>query len=138
MDAGRLLPLALLVGMGGAVAYLAGAMGLNRTRRLRRVGVPVQALVRYRPADAGDRTGAGRPLLQFVTVDDAVMEVSSPVPAGRAQPLADGGQVWISYDPAAPREIAVRGRERVWLDGAFIVLGAVAVFLSLALFLLAV
>ncbi|MFF3599557.1 DUF3592 domain-containing protein [Kitasatospora indigofera] len=135
MDIGRLMPLALSVGTGGAVAYLAGAVGLSRTRRFRQVGVPVRAMVKSRPADAGDPTGGARPLLQFVTLDDAVMEVFSPVPASRAQPLVDGGRVWVSYDPADPREVAVRGRERVWLDAAFIVLGAAAVLLSLGLFL---
>lgn len=138
MDVALLAPLAMLTGVGGLVAYLAGAVGLRDTRRLRRVGVPVQALIRYRSAAAGDLTGSARPLLQFTTMDDAVMEVFSPVPAGRSQPLPDGGQVWISYDPADPREVAVRGRERAWLDLVFLALGAAAVLGAVVLLLLAV
>ncbi|MEV4613225.1 DUF3592 domain-containing protein [Kitasatospora sp. NPDC049258] len=138
MDLALLAPLALFLGIGGLVAHLAGAVGLRDTRRLRRVGVPVRALVRYRAAGPDDRTGSPRPLLQFTTADDAVVEVFSPVPAARSQPLPDGGQVWISYDPADPRQVAVRGRERAWLDVVFLALGGGTLIASLTLFLLAV
>ncbi|MEU9130791.1 DUF3592 domain-containing protein [Kitasatospora sp. NPDC048540] len=138
MDAALLAPLAVFAAIGGLTAYLAGAVGLRDTRRLRRVGIPVQALVKYRSTQAGDLAGAARPLLQFVTADETVMEVFSPVPAGRSQPLTDGGQVWISYDPADPRQVVVRGRERAWLDLSFVALGAAVLLGALVLFLLAV
>lgn len=137
MNTALLAPLAVFAGIGGLTAYLAGAVGLRDSRRLRRVGVPVQALVRYRSLEAGDLTGSPRPLLQFTTLDDAVMEVFSPVPAARSQPLADGTLVWISYDPADPRQVAVRGRERGRLDVAFLALGSGALIGALILVLLA-
>lgn len=118
---------------GGVVAYLAGAFGLRELRRLRRVGVSAWALVKCRPARPDDLAGAVRPLLQFATKDGLVMEVFSPVCSSRSQPLVDGGRVLIAYDPVDPRQIIVRGRERVGLEYAFLALGAVAVLTGLTL-----
>jgi len=137
MGVAAFLPLALFTGLGGLIAYLAGAVGLAEIRRLGRVGVPVEALVKRRPADEGDTAGASRPLLQFLTEEGRVMEVFSPVPPARLEPLADGSRVWVTYDPADPRRLMVRGRERRWLEYAFLGLGAVVVLGAFVLFALA-
>ncbi|WP_035802890.1 DUF3592 domain-containing protein [Kitasatospora mediocidica] len=128
---------AVWAAVGGAVAYLAGVTGLAETRRLRRDGIPVQALVRQRPTDRSESTGASRPLLQFATRDGLVMEVFSPVCSSRAHPLVDGRHVLVRYDPADPRQVLVQGRERRGVEYAFIALGAGVVLTALVLVLLA-
>ncbi|MDH6128784.1 DUF3592 domain-containing protein [Kitasatospora sp. GP82] len=115
--------LALFAGLGGAVAVLAGRAGLREIRRLRQVGLPAQALIRYRTLDEEDRAGSPRPLLQFTTEDGRVVEVFSPVPPSRTHRLIDGGQVSITYDPDDPGQVLVDGRERRWLEYAFLAFG---------------
>ncbi|WP_051941174.1 DUF3592 domain-containing protein [Phaeacidiphilus oryzae] len=123
--------LGLFLGIGGAVAYLAGVQGLREAQRLLRVGVPARALVK---TAAG--AGGVRPLLQFTTREGAVLEVYSPVPPSRARPLADGQEVDLAYDPLDPRQVVVRGRARLGLEYAFLALGGAAVLGALALFAL--
>ncbi|KJK59281.1 DUF3592 domain-containing protein [Saccharothrix sp. ST-888] len=125
--------LALFAGLGGLVACLAGRAGLREIRRLRRVGLPAQALVRYRMLGEEDRAGSPRPLLQFTTVDGRVAEVFSPVPSSRSRRLVDGGQVWITYDPADPGQVLVDGRERRWLEYAFLASGSAITLTALTL-----
>ncbi|MDH6580555.1 DUF3592 domain-containing protein [Kitasatospora sp. MAP5-34] len=137
MGVTMLLPVALFGLLGGAVAYLAGAAGLRESRRLRSLGVPVQALVRYRAPDPGDRTAAARPLLQFVTANGRVMEVFSPVPSTRAHTLVDGRRIPLRYDPADPRQVQVPGRERLGLEYAFLALGVAAALVALVVAVLA-
>ncbi|GAB2718694.1 DUF3592 domain-containing protein [Kitasatospora kifunensis] len=127
-----LLALNLLV--GGALAYLAGVVGLAQTRRLRRVGVSTSALVTRRASE----DGPGRPLLQFATRDGLVLEVFSPVGASRAQPLTAGREVLVRYDPADPRQVVVQGRERTAIEYGFMVAGAVIVLTALTLAALAI
>ncbi|MFE6055805.1 DUF3592 domain-containing protein [Kitasatospora sp. NPDC056446] len=119
--------------LGGVVAYLAGAVGLRDLRRLRRVGVPVAALVRDRVRTPEDRALPPRPLLQFETEDGRVIEVFSPVPSTARHPLPDGGYVPVRYDPADPRQVLVEGRERVRLEYAFVALGAAMVLTAITL-----
>ncbi|MEV5506214.1 DUF3592 domain-containing protein [Streptomyces orinoci] len=119
--------------LGGALAYLAGAFGLRESRRLRRVGVPARALVRHPPAGPDDLPGEARPLLQFATEDGRIVEVFSPVPSSRSHPLPDGREVLIAYDPADPRNVLVRGRERYWPEYVLLALGAAAVLAGLTL-----
>jgi hypothetical protein len=133
MDGTVWVGLALFAGLGGLVACLAGRAGLREIRRLRRVGMPAQALVRYRALGEDDRVGSPRPLLQFSTVDGRVVEVFSPVPSSRSRRLADGGQVWITYDPADPGQVLVDGRERRWLEYTFLACGAAIALTALAL-----
>jgi hypothetical protein len=114
---------ALFLGFGGFVAYLAGVVALAQTRRLRRVGIPVQALVKHRPAVRGDTSGRSGPLLQFATESGGVMEVFSPAGSTRSRPLVDGHQVLIAYDPDDPRQVVLPGRERRAVDYAFVGLG---------------
>ncbi|MQS15900.1 DUF3592 domain-containing protein [Streptomyces kaniharaensis] len=120
-------------GLGGVVAYLAGVVGLRDLRRLRRVGVPVRALVRERVPAPEDRALPPRPLLQFETEDGRVVEVFSPVPSTRSHPLPDGGYVPIRYDPADPRQVVVEGRERRPLEYAFVALGMAMVLVAVTL-----
>ncbi|MFD7908494.1 DUF3592 domain-containing protein [Kitasatospora sp. NPDC059722] len=120
-------------GLGGVVAYLAGVVGLREVRRLRRVGVPVRALVRERVPTPEDRVSPPRPLLQFETEDGRVVEVFSPVPSTRRHPLPDGGHVPLRYDPADPRQVLVEGRERRPLEYGFIALGLSMVLIALVL-----
>ncbi|MFJ9693989.1 DUF3592 domain-containing protein [Kitasatospora sp. NPDC101183] len=115
--------------LGGAVAYLAGVVGLRDLRRLRRVGLPAQALVRARVP--GPQDGAPRPLLQFETADGRVVEVFSPVPSTPRHPLPDGGHVPVHYDPADPRLVVVDGRERFRLEYAFVALGLLMALASI-------
>jgi hypothetical protein len=127
--------LGLFVGVGGIVAWLAGAAGLNEIDRLRRVGRHTSALVRYRAPRADDRVGSPRPLLQFATDGGGVMEVFSPVPSSRSHALVDGERIAITYDPLDPRQVLVDGRERRWLEYCFLALGAVAVLAALTMLL---
>ncbi|WSL80170.1 hypothetical protein OG403_34520 [Kitasatospora sp. NBC_01266] len=115
-----LLAVNLLV--GGVLAYLAGATGLAEIRRLRRVGVTTEALVK--------RRAQGRPLLQFATEGGLVMELFSPV-----EVAAD--QVLVRYDPADPRQVLVLGRERRAVEYGFLCAGATIVLAALALVVLA-
>ncbi|MET8626291.1 DUF3592 domain-containing protein [Kitasatospora sp. NPDC004669] len=119
--------------LGGVVAYLAGVVGLRELRRLRRVGVPVQALVRARVPAPEDRALPPRPLLQFETEDGRVVEVFSPVPSTARHPLPDGGYVPIHYDPADPRLVLVDGRERVRVEYGFMTLGLLMLLASITL-----
>ncbi|MEU8515395.1 DUF3592 domain-containing protein [Kitasatospora sp. NPDC048722] len=120
-------------GLGGVVAYLAGVVGLREVRRLRRVGVPVRALVRERVPAPEDRASPPRPLLQFETEDGRVVEVFSPVPSTPRHPLPDGGYVPLRYDPADPRQVLVEGRERRPLEYGFVALGLSMVLIALVL-----
>ncbi|MFJ3925020.1 DUF3592 domain-containing protein [Streptomyces sp. NPDC090022] len=49
------------------------------------------------------------------------------------QPLRDGDNVLVSYDPADPRSVVVQGRERFGFERAFAVGGTLIVLLSTAL-----
>ncbi|MFJ4184513.1 DUF3592 domain-containing protein [Kitasatospora sp. NPDC089509] len=119
--------------LGGVVAYLAGVVGLRDLRRMRRVGVPVQALVRARVPAPEDRALPPRPLLQFETEDGRVVEVFSPVPSTTRHPLPDGGYVPVRYDPADPRQVVVEGRERRLLEYAFAALGLLMLLVAITL-----
>ncbi|MER7847645.1 DUF3592 domain-containing protein [Kitasatospora sp. NPDC096077] len=119
--------------LGGVVAYLAGVVGLRDLRRMRRVGVPAQALVRARVPAPEDRALPPRPLLQFETEDGRVVEVFSPVPSTTRHPLPDGGYVPVRYDPADPRQVVVEGRERRLLEYAFAALGLLMVLVAITL-----
>ncbi|MFH8385662.1 DUF3592 domain-containing protein [Kitasatospora sp. NPDC018058] len=119
--------------LGGVVAYLAGVVGLRELRRLRRVGVPVRALVRARVPAPEDRALPPRPLLQFETEDGRVVEVFSPVPSTARHPLPDGGYVPVRYDPADPRQVLVDGRERVRVEYGFVTLGLLMLLASITL-----
>ncbi|MFG2626133.1 DUF3592 domain-containing protein [Streptomyces sp. NPDC048473] len=125
--------LAGIAAFGGMIAVLAGAYGLRQARRVSGSGVRVQALVKRRPGEGCDESAPPRPLLQFVTEDDRVMEVVCPVPASRRQPINDGDNVCVSYDPADPRNVIVHGRERLGPERVFIAGGALVVLLSVTL-----
>lgn len=127
---------AVFLGLGGLVAYLAGVVALAETRRLRRVGIPVEALVKHRPAAPGDMSGQSAPLLQFATESGGVMEVFSPVGSTRTLPLIDGQHVLVAYDPADPRQVLVRGRERRAIDYAFVGLGVCLMLTALVVLFL--
>ncbi|MGW8363291.1 hypothetical protein ACWGK1_22285 [Streptomyces wedmorensis] len=58
---------AAFLGLGGAVAHLAGALGLSCVQGLRREGVTVPALVRYRASGEEDTASSRRPMLRFAT-----------------------------------------------------------------------
>ncbi|MET9360847.1 DUF3592 domain-containing protein [Streptomyces sp. NPDC006632] len=113
--------------LGGLVALLAGAYGLRETRRVERAGALAWALVKPAPQ------GSERPLLQFETADGDVLELPSPVPPSRREPLPAGSGVRVSYDPEDPRTVVVLGRERTVVDRAFMASGAAIVLLGLAL-----
>jgi hypothetical protein len=119
--------------VSGAVAVLTGVAGLRGIHRLRRVGVEVWALVK-RACPATDEERA-RPLLQYETRDGRVMEVGSPVPASKRNPLADGSLVLVRYDPDDPRELLLQGRERTMLEYVLIGAGAAFVLLGAGLLL---
>ncbi|MFE6844486.1 DUF3592 domain-containing protein [Streptomyces sp. NPDC057686] len=76
-------------------------------------------------------------LLQFVTEDDRLKEVTSPVHSSRRRPLHDGDDILVTYDPADPRNVVVHGRERSGLERAFAVGGAMVVLLSSTLLVVA-
>lgn len=119
--------LAAFTTLGGLVALLAGAYGLQRTRHLTEGGETTEALVK------AVVQGADRPTLQFEAADGRVLEVVSPVPANRRRPLRAGDRVRIAYDADDPREVLLIGRERRGLDRAFVAAGASLVIVGLAL-----
>ncbi|MFD5057623.1 DUF3592 domain-containing protein [Streptomyces sp. NPDC058394] len=133
MDVGAVAVVAGIAAFGGMFAVLVGAYGLRQARRVSETGVRVQALVKRRPGEAREESAPLRPLLQFVTEDDRVMEVVCPVPSTRRRPFSDGDNVHVSYDPADPRNVVVHGRERLGPDRAFIAGGALVVLLSVTL-----
>ncbi|WP_351225427.1 DUF3592 domain-containing protein [Streptomyces sp. NPDC002133] len=113
--------------LGGFVALLAGAYGLDRTRRIAATGRVAVAFVK--PA----APGADRPLLQYETEDGRVMELPAPVPPGRGRALTPGSTVRISYNPEDPREVLLLGHERRRVDRGFVVAGALMVLIGLTL-----
>jgi hypothetical protein len=133
MDVGAVAVLAGIAAFGGIFAVLVGAYGLRQARRVSETGVRVQALVKRHPGEAREESAPLRPLLQFVTEDDRVMEVVCPVPSTRRRPFSDGDNVHVAYDPADPRNVVVHGRERLGPDRAFIAGGALVVLLSVTL-----
>ncbi|MFB7308152.1 DUF3592 domain-containing protein [Streptomyces sp. NPDC056192] len=122
--------LAGIAAFGGMLAVLVGAYGLRQARRVSETGVRVQALVKRYPGEVRAESALLRPLLQFVTEDDRVMEVVCPVPSTRRQPFSDGDNVHVSYDPADPRNVVVHGRERLGPERVFIAGGALVVLFS--------
>ncbi|MFJ4712392.1 DUF3592 domain-containing protein [Streptomyces sp. NPDC088785] len=122
-----MIVLAAFTALGGLVALLAGAYGLRRTRRVRTAGNVTEALVKP------PQPGSDRPLLQFATGDGRVVEVVSPVPAGKRLPLAAGGVVRIAYDTDDPRETVLLGGERPGVDRTFMIAGAVVVLAGMVL-----
>ncbi|MGY5123669.1 hypothetical protein [Streptomyces nigrescens] len=138
MDAGAVAVLAGCAAFGGLLAMLAGAYGLRQARRVRRTGVRVEALVKRPPGSASDEPAQARPLLQFATADDRVLEVACPVTPSHRRPLNDGDHVLVLYDPADPRTVVVHDLERRGLERAFITAGALVMLLALALVAVAV
>ncbi|WP_416960974.1 DUF3592 domain-containing protein [Streptomyces sp. Agncl-13] len=133
MPQGAVIAMAGFTGVSGAVALLTGLVGLHRIRRLGRAGVDVWALVKRTGPIAGEDDR--RPVLQYTTEDGKVMEVGSPVPASRRQPLADGSHVLVRYDPEDPRELVLYGRERAIWEYAMAGVGAVFILLGAGLLL---
>ncbi|MEI5099968.1 hypothetical protein RB200_17140 [Streptomyces sp. PmtG] len=119
--------LAAFTALGGLVALLAGAYGLQHTRRITEAGRLAEALVK------AVRPGADRPTLQFETADGQVVEIVSPVPPNRRRPLPAGERVRIAYDAEDPREVVVLGAERRGIDWWFVGAGAALVVVGLAL-----
>ncbi|QIY59518.1 hypothetical protein HEP86_02640 [Streptomyces sp. RPA4-5] len=130
--------LAGFAAFGGLLAVLAGAYGLRQARRVRRTGVRVEALVKRPPGSASDEPVQPRPLLQFATEDNRVLEVACPVAPSRQRPLNHGDHVLVRYDPADPRTVVVHGLERRGLERAFIIAEALVMLLALALVAFAV
>lgn len=122
-----MIVLAACVAMGGLVALVAGAYGLQRTRRLRTAANITEALVKP------PQPGSDRPRLQFETGDGRVIEVVSPVPPSRRRPLPPGGVVTVAYDVEDPRETLVLGAERPGIDRGFMLAGAVLVLTGMVL-----
>ncbi|WP_343246197.1 DUF3592 domain-containing protein [Streptomyces sp. SID5785] len=119
--------LAACIAMGGLVALLAGAYGLQRTRRLRTAANIAEALVKP------PQQGSERPLLQFETGDGRVIEVVSPVPPSKRRPLPPGGVISVAYDVEDPRETVVLGAERPGVDRGFMLAGAALVLTGMVL-----
>ncbi|MFJ4573947.1 DUF3592 domain-containing protein [Streptomyces sp. NPDC088846] len=130
--------LAGIAAFGGLLAALVGAHGLSQARRVSETGVRVQVLVKRRPGEVREESAPPRPVLQFVTEDDRVMEVVCPVPPTRRKPLDDGDDVLVSYDPADPRSVVVHGREHVGSDRVFIAGGALVLLLSVTALVVAI
>ncbi|MER6197677.1 DUF3592 domain-containing protein [Streptomyces sp. NPDC001586] len=135
MDTGAVVVLAGIAVFGGLLAALAGVYGLREARRVSGTGVRVEALVKRHPGQPGDEPPT---LLQFVTEDDRVMEVTSPVRSNRRRPLHDGDNILVTYDPADPRHVVVQGRERFGLERAFAVGGVMVVVVSMTLLIVVI
>ncbi len=132
--------------VGGAVSLVAGLAGLRHVWRRRGGGAAAWALIklvlqRPGPAGAGDGHTEGerpvrsraweRPRLQFTTEDERVIEVVSPVPPTRQQPLTVGKHVLIRYDPPDPHTVVIHRRERLARDYGFAGAGLAWMFLGL-------
>ncbi|WP_039639292.1 DUF3592 domain-containing protein [Streptomyces sp. 769] len=137
MDTGAVAVLAGIAAFGGLLGMLAGVHGLRQVRRVQRTGVCVPALVKQPPGRLSDESARPRPLLQFATEDDRVMEIVCPVTPTRRRPLGDGDRVLLHYDPVDPRTVVVEGQEHLALERAFIAGGAVVLLLSLVLLVVA-
>ncbi|MFD7297031.1 DUF3592 domain-containing protein [Streptomyces sp. NPDC059897] len=122
-----MIVLAACTALGGLVALIAGAYGLQRGRRVQSAGNVAQALVKP------PQPGSERPLLQFETGDGRVVEVVSPVPPSKRRPLAAGGVVSVAYDTEDPRETVLLGSERPGVDRAFMLAGALLVLVGMVL-----
>ncbi|MGW2346798.1 hypothetical protein [Streptomyces sp. NPDC001661] len=122
-----MIVLAACTALGGLVALIAGAYGLQRGRRVQEAGNVAQALVKP------PQQGSDRPLLQFETGDGRVVEVVSPVPASKRRPLPAGGLVSVAYDTEDPRETVLLGGERPGVDRAFMIAGALLVLVGMVL-----
>jgi hypothetical protein len=133
VSAGGAVVLAVFAACSGGMMALAGITNLRQTRRIERTGVRAWALVKRNPGSRDDDPSPARPLLQFTTEDDRVVEIVSPVPATRRRPLHDGDTLLITYDPANPGTIVVHNRERRLLDYGFIAAGTLVVLLTLVL-----
>ncbi|MEV5006269.1 DUF3592 domain-containing protein [Streptomyces sp. NPDC055692] len=125
--------MALFAAFDGGAMVLAGITSLRQTRRIERTGLRTWALVKRSPGWRDDDPSPARPLLQFTTEDDRVVEIVSPVPATRRRPLHDGDTLLIIYDPANPDAILVHNRERRLLDYGFIAAGTLVALLALVL-----
>lgn len=122
----------------GVIASLAGLYGVRRIRRIEHGGVRSTALVKRAPGAASGDLGPPRPLLQFTTKDEQVVEIVSPVPPTRRRPLRDGETVLVIYDPQDPGSVVVLGRERIGLEYGFVLAGVVVSVAAIALIALAV
>ncbi|WP_425835166.1 hypothetical protein [Streptomyces fractus] len=122
-----MIVLAACTSLGGLVALVAGAYGLQRSRRVQGAGNIAQALVKP------PQPGSERPLLQFATDDGRVVEVVSPVPPSKRRPLPAGGVVSVAYDTEDPRETVLLGGERPGVDRAFMIAGALLVLVGMVL-----
>ncbi|MEB8339454.1 DUF3592 domain-containing protein [Streptomyces endophyticus] len=122
-----MIVLAACTALGGLVALVAGAYGLQRSRRVQAAGNIAQALVKP------PQPGSERPLLQFETDDGRVVEVVSPVPPSKRRPLPAGGVVSVAYDTEDPRETVLLGGERPGVDRAFMIAGALLVLVGMVL-----
>ncbi|MFZ3556796.1 hypothetical protein [Streptomyces sp. BH055] len=122
-----MIVLAACTALGGLVALVAGAYGLQRGRRIQHAGNIAQALVKP------PHPGSERPLLQFETDDGRLVEVVSPVPPSKRRPLPAGGIVRVAYDTEDPRETVLLGGERPGVDRAFMIAGALLVLVGMVL-----
>ncbi|WP_079189300.1 DUF3592 domain-containing protein [Streptomyces kebangsaanensis] len=133
MNTADTVVMAVFAACGGCVMALAGLTGLRQTRRIEQTGVRAWALVKPNPEARDEDPPAPRPLLRFSTEAGQVVEIGSPVPATRRQPLRDGDTLLITYDPADPSSIVVHNRERRLLDYAFVAAGTLVLLLALVL-----
>ncbi|MFJ9177795.1 DUF3592 domain-containing protein [Streptomyces sp. NPDC102360] len=122
-----MIVLAACTALGGLVALIAGAYGLQRSRRVQGAGNIAQALVKP------PKPGSERPLLQFETEDGQVVEVVSPVPPSKRRPLPAGGTVSVAYDTEDPRETVLIGGERPGVDRTFMIAGAFLVLVGMVI-----
>ncbi|MFE6777319.1 DUF3592 domain-containing protein [Streptomyces sp. NPDC057702] len=149
MAAGPASVMGLCAVFGGAVALLAGLVGLRDSWRSRRGGVAAWALVKPAPRVSGParlgggRAGArqpdtgGRPRLQFTTEDGRVIEVACPVAPSRHHRLTVGTHVLIRYDRTDPRTVVIQRRERLARDYGFAGAGLAWMLLGLLVLVLA-
>jgi translation initiation factor IF-1 len=120
-----LIIMGIWLAAGGAVACLAGFVGIRSARSLRRWGVSTCAMVVPRPrsseGDAGGQSGAT--LIQYSLAGGQVLERHAPRRIRKSAWLSPGQRVLVWYDPADPQNVLISGPAARVADIAFLSAG---------------
>ena len=115
------------IALAGALALLVGVSARRRVRQLRSDGIKVWAEAIHRPQPDGEQ----QVRLQYTLADGRVLERAAGT--RRAAPLAAGQKVLTWYDPQAPAEVLVYGRDGRAADLAFVVIGVIVLLAGAAI-----
>lgn len=118
--------LGVVIVFGGLLSVYAGIAQLRDRRRLVADGGTAWALIVPAPRHPEYEPSAYRPMLRFDTDDGRLVEVYSPVPSTKRQPLIEGRKILVHYASEDPTQVVVHG-EKGRSDLLFIGIGLAAV-----------